>query len=758
MSVSLDDLVAAFWQRVPEQVAEATNLWLGVEEGSTDNLSTLRRLLHTIKGEAHMLGLDEAGRILELCEQIVDIVRDQDYVPPGVGDVLLGAFEGVGVRATSLDAESPVDLQPMVADLEATLVELESATRGEVVGGVARPSIVPGAPTRSGSQRPSGRAAVDDLRSTTSDDRTAGVDDATDAAEWTEHGSPQTPEQRAREAASAAERRLVRELLPAVHELRRLSGELSLLQPQLREAQRMLRALLVEVDPSLSAAALKERVIKTLNYGGELERRIAKVRTAWSANDFATDLALTQLERRVQEASLVSTDELRQQVLRVVRTTARAVGKDVKVEVRGHAFVDAAIENRLRPALLHIIRNAVDHGIEDPEERLTAGKPRIGVVKVAISQDESSVRVVVEDDGRGIDFEGLRVVLRQQGVDEADLAEADLLKALFRQGVTTRHEVTEISGRGVGLDVVAREVQAVGGTVAIETHHRMGTRLVISLPVTIRADLVVPVISHMERYALPTRAITHITRLEDLVETTAGPQVRLDRGGSTDLLPVYSLGALLHGQGEIRLNSSAVVLNHQTGRFCVTVDGYENPRPIQFERTEDLAFGSSLVRGVAPAADGGVLLLLDVEILHQLATGSSGASDGHRGKTRQTARVLVVEDAPVARELLVGVLRSFGMSVVEAIDGQQGLNLAMKQPPDLILTDIEMPFMDGLEMVSRMHDEPRLMHIPVIVLTTRVDDGTRSRADALGVRGFLSKQRFVEDQLRKLVDECLGRR
>jgi two-component system chemotaxis sensor kinase CheA len=736
MSIQRDDLIQAFWRRVPSRVAEATELWLAVEGGAKDQLPTLRRLLHTVKGEAQMLGLHEPGEILELSEKIVDIIRKTDEVPADIGDVLLSAIESIGLLASNLDAEEPLELSEVRDQLKEAYDNL---------------------PTPSEEAAPQ---AAEQQRSQPTEQETSQhpqpqTQQGAGQQAQPSQGEAEEGEERSRVDASALE--LVQDFQPLLHELRRLHGEQGLLLPQLREIQRILRALLAEIDPALSGEALKERIVKTLGYGSDMERRLSELRAAWSANEFSTSLTLEQLENKVHSVSLVSTDDIKQQIHRVARSTAKSVGKEVTVEVQGNAYMDTAIEQRLRPCLLHLVRNAVDHGLEPPETRQSQGKTAQGMLAVEIAQKEQSLEVIVQDDGGGVNFEALREKAKAADPDAEHWSDSDLLKVLFQHGVTTRQEVTEISGRGVGLDVVAREVRAVGGDVQVDSTRGEGSRFAVMMPVTLRADLVVPVICDNQQYALPSRSIQQVFRVPDTERTPEGPKTRIEREGRTELIPVFSLSHLLHGQGEPQKGDAAVVVQHRAGLFAVTVGSYENPRPVTFQRTEDLAFDSGVVRGVAPRADGGVLLLLDVDAVistAKLGPQTSAASTG--GRRVQGSHVLVVEDAPVAREILAGILRSFGLRVTEAMDGREGLQYTQQDAPDLILTDVEMPFMDGLDMVSRIKQDAQLSEIPVIVLTTKIDDDTRGRAEALGVRGFLSKQKFVEEDLKKVIQECLG--
>ena len=732
MAIARDDLVEGFWKRAPERAAQATELWLTVEAGSRDKLVELRRLLHTIKGEAQMLAIEQAARMLESSEKLVDSIVKAGIDPGQVGDALLGAFEALGLLASNRGSTEVLDVSSVDAELKRALALIASGAA---------------APAHSGP--PAAEAPPQALRAPIEEPEAG--------------GEPSRDPPRVADATIDVDR-----VVELFHELRRLHGEQALLLPDLSEVQRRLRALMAEMHGEVEAEALRERIVKTLGYGAELERRLTALRGAWSANEFSTTHVLESLHEVVQRASLVSTQELKNQVHLVARSTAKTVGKEITVEVSGDALMDAAIERILRPCLLHMVRNAVDHGIESAAERKRRRKPERGKVLVTITQTESSVRATVEDDGGGIDFDALRASIAGRGEAAEELSENDLVEEIFRHGVSTRSETTEISGRGVGLDVVAREIATVGGHVKVESSAGIGTRFVLTVPATLRADMVVPLRTGRSQTAVPTRAILEVVRIDALEQTALGPRLRLRDGSGADrsdrsrdrLVSVYSLGLLLEGAGDVRIGDVAVVLQASNSVLAVTVDSFQNPRPVTFHRTDELAFRSSLVRGVSLLADGGVMLLLDVD---RVASALSGQQVG-RGKdatsaaARTVAHVLVVEDAPVARELLTGVLRSFGLRVTEAVDGRDGIERAKADPPDLVLTDIEMPYVDGLEMIALMREDPRMRQTPIIVLTTRTDPDTRARASALGVRGFLSKQKFVEHELRDVVDECLRAR
>lgn len=708
-----DDLANMYWGSIPGRAGELTDLWLRHEDGEAQAADALLRLLHTMKGEAHMLGLPGTGSLLASLEGVVR--GSTGGVAPGVGDAFLEAVDVLMARAATHRDDDTTDTKALLARVE-ELAAAEAATK-EVETWTAERSVAPLAEPGSGDVE---REELESVQSV--------LDPLALAA--------------------------------PVHEARRLQREQALLMPALREVRRMLRALLAEIDPTLSPRLLAERIVKTLSYGAEVDRRMADLVTQWSSSDFALQTALEQLEETVRDASLVSVGSLRAHIHRTARTAARAVGKSVDVSVEGDAYVDATVESSLGPALLHLVRNAVDHGIEDTPTRVARGKSSIGTIRVQIHQAPSVVRVVVSDDGGGIDVERLRARVERINPDAAARqADDELIQHIFNPGLSTRDEVTELSGRGVGLDVVARQVQRLAGAVQVHSQAKVGTSFELVLPTMMRADVVVPVESRGVRMALPARAVLGVRRITELSEGPDGPRLRHTVAGDVQLLPIVDLGALYGPAEPPRVGDSVVILVHRSGRCAARVDAYDNPRALSFEHIDDLAFDSVLVRGVSPAPDGGVYYLLDTNVLFDALRGGPMTMSGAAPFTleRVVPHVLVVEDAPVARELLLGILRSFGLRVSDAPDGREGLEQAKRDRPDIILTDIEMPFLGGLDMVAELRADPQLADTPVVVLTTRDDSEVKRRAAELRVDGFLSKQRFVEADLRKVIDGCLRR-
>jgi two-component system, chemotaxis family, sensor kinase CheA len=705
----IDDLIDSFWRTMPDRITQATELWLGAEKGDVEQLPELRRLMHSIKGEAQMLGLEPTAEVAEAAEAVVDSILEVETWPEQIGNALLGAFEAFSML--SPDVGAGVDVPGTVKMLTAARVRVEKAGVKKKKAGKSKAAK---APARAAEEQP--------------------VEVQAEAA--------------------ASQSVAVDELEPVVNELRRLYSEQAVLYPQLRAVQNQLRKLLRQIDPNASPEQLAENIVKTLGFGAELERRLGALASEWSATEFLSTVTLDQLEALVRRASVVPLSRLEAQIHRSARTAAHMLDKKVDVRLEGNAMLDAAIERRLSPAIMHLVRNSVDHGIEDAALRVGLGKPERGSVVIKVTQAESTVRVVVEDDGGGVQFDRLRARLARTRPDANQLSETDLLRVIFEHGVTARDEVTPLSGRGVGLDVVASEVTALGGRVHCESTPGVGTRFVLVLPSSLRVDTVMPITAGTLRCAVPSHSVRAVTRVAELNQTTEGPMTRVTMGETSELVRIRSLSALLGQKGEPRIGEAAVVLETPRGSVAVTVDNYGNPRPLVTQPVQDAAVQTPLVRGVAPTPDGDVLLILDVAaIFDAVARSSKGTTEKQESRRHH---VLVVEDAPVARELLSGILRSFGLRVSEAMDGEQGLLIAQRDRPDLILTDIEMPVMTGLQMMARIRQDPGLRDLPIVVLTTRSDEETRRQAEALGVRSFLSKRKFVERELRTIIESTLG--
>jgi two-component system chemotaxis sensor kinase CheA len=441
---------------------------------------------------------------------------------------------------------------------------------------------------------------------------------------------------------------------------------------------------------------------------------------------------------------------------RYARELARSLQREVEVELEGEETrLDRRIARELEEALLHLVRNSVDHGIESPEVREARGKPRAGRIRIKALADGPRVRLIIEDDGGGIDIQ--RVLQHAVEVGLVDAATAagmgkkEALRLLFAPGFSTRKQVSEISGRGVGLDVVATAVNRVGGEVFVETEPRRGTTFILEVPVARRGESVMLLRVGQLRIALPAAVVRRATRMDAgaVVERDGRTLVTLgDR-----LVPFVPL-ARLYGQppADSQLLLEGVVSGQTLAIAVDTVEGEEEVlvRPITRRAPTD-----RLLEGVALLASGEPVGVLSPSMLSQREY--LRALPAARPQTViRRVRVLLVDDSLVTREMERRLLEDAGFVVVPAGDAEEALSLLGEEKFDCVVTDIEMPRMDGFELAAHLRGMEHFAHLPIIVVSTRDRPEDRLRGLKVGADAYLTKQSLDAGELVDLVRRLSG--
>jgi two-component system sensor histidine kinase and response regulator WspE len=455
---------------------------------------------------------------------------------------------------------------------------------------------------------------------------------------------------------------------------------------------------------------------------------------------------------------------------RMVRDLARGLGKDVRVEIDGAGtLVDRAVLARMDAPLNQLLRNAVDHGMEHPDERVAAGKPAHGTIRLEARHRGGMLALVVSDDGRGVDPERIRAAaVRRQVAAPAfapELSQAELMEFLFLPGFSLKDSANEMSGRGVGLDVVQEAVRRLNGTVRAESALGAGFRTVITLPLTqsiVRA-LVVDVAG--EAYALPITRVERVLRVPAAsVLTLQGRQyIELDdAGGQLGLVAasqVLDLGATVAGT-----DLALVVIGTGRERYGLVVDAVRGEQSLTVQPLEP-TFGK--LRDVAAAAlldDGTPVLILDVPDLVlsigrlldtgaalRLGLAAAGPADGANAR-----RVLVVDDSLTVREMQRKLLAARGYHVDVALDGVDGWNQLRAADYDLVITDIDMPRLDGIGLLDRIRHDPRLGRLPVMIVSYKDRPEDRTRGLEAGADYYLAKGAFHDATLLDAVRDLIG--
>ncbi|MCW7540043.1 response regulator [Aquabacterium sp. A7-Y] len=456
--------------------------------------------------------------------------------------------------------------------------------------------------------------------------------------------------------------------------------------------------------------------------------------------------------RELIAARLVPVRQVIARLRRAVSQTAAAMGKQVHFEVSGEQVqVDAEVLDRLTEPLLQLLRNAVDHGIEPPPARVAAGKPAAGNVLLRFTRDQQLVRVECRDDGAGLDLEAVQRRAIELGLLEADSRPAPeaLKRLILLPGFSTKAEVTDLSGRGLGLDVVADRLHAMKGRIEIDTRPGAGSSFTLQVPASTGLQHALLVEVEQQVYALPSDSVVlALAPGQGTVAVTPTGTVFRHNGRE---LPYQKLAAWLGlPPGENSGQARPVVLARAyEGEIALEVDRIVDSRELILQ---DIGRMLRRVRGVAGGAlrpDGKVLFLLDLEALERAA-----ASPGRREAAAQLRKrmkvprkhALVVDDAISVRKTIAQLLRGAGYDVTTARDGVEALDALVRRKADIVLTDLEMPNLNGLELTRRLRESRLWRELPVMMVTSRATHKHLRHAEEAGVNVFLSKP-YADDEL-----------
>ncbi|VAW73068.1 Signal transduction histidine kinase CheA, partial [hydrothermal vent metagenome] len=473
----------------------------------------------------------------------------------------------------------------------------------------------------------------------------------------------------------------------------------------------------------------------------------------------------TELQEGLMRTRMVPFLGLAARMRRIVRQTTQELSKKAELELSGaEGEMDRTVVDRIIAPIEHMLRNAISHGIESPEQRKLYGKPEVGTIHITLERESSDVVLRIADDGAGISLDSVRSKAIERGLmqADADLSDHEILQFILETGFSTAAKVTQVAGRGVGMDVVSNEVKQLGGSLQISSEYGKGTTFTIRLPFTLALNQALLIEVGEDTYAIPLSSIEGIVRMrrEDLKAYYNDPSNHFEYGGFE--YEVHHLGTVL-GSGSPRVDSGsgrAPVLLARVGEHSVAfhVENLLGSREIV---VKSVGPQISTVRGVSGATilgDGRVVMILDIAALLR---GGASVLDQLQDMVSQPVRtegltVMVVDDSITVRKVTTRVLERNDMSVISAKDGVDAVSKLQENIPDIMLLDIEMPRMDGFELATHVRNEERLRGIPIIMITSRTGDKHRQRAMQIGVNRYLGKP-FQESELleniRSLIDE-----
>ena len=740
-------------------------------ERSPQTVESMMRAAHSLKGAARIVGLDPAVRVAHSLEDVfVAAGKGTFRVQPRHADRLLGGVDFLSSISKADDALEPTSdwaarAEQLVAELTTMLAEQESPVPAAAEAPAAKVvALIP-----SGTPQTATPATPQTVSQPQPQPQPQPLPSA---------AVPAAPPRGGEQAD-----RVVRVSADSLTRLVGLAGESLVETRQLRpfvDALLQLRASDVDLCDAISAVDEKLKS-GDVAVPAAITAMLTTIRERADANlatltrhveDFESFARRNEdLSNRLHHEVIVSrmrplADGIRG-FPRLVRDVARTLGKQVRFEVKGdQTGVDRDILDKLEAPLSHLIRNSLDHGVEMPADREAAGKSAAGTIRLEARHRAGMLQITLTDDGRGIDTEHLRAKAVARGLvarQVADqLTELELLEFLFLPGFSTKDQVTEISGRGVGLDVVQSMVKSVGGSVRVATQPGRQTVFTLQLPITMSVIRALLVQIGGEPYAFP------LTRIDQILFCKAG-DIRTVEGRQYFDRDGVSIGLVMAAQ---ILEAAAappadpmpvVVISDRGQQFGMIVDTFLGERDLEV-RPLDLRLGKVPdVNSASLLENGDPVLIVDVE---DLVRSIDNVLMGRRlsrvefermaEQARQRKRILVVDDSITVRELERQLLHARGFVVDVAVDGMDGWNAIRGTHYDLVVTDVDMPRMDGIGLVTLIKADPTRREIPVVIVSYKDREEDRLRGLDAGANRYLTKSSFHDETFVDTIIDLIG--
>lgn len=723
LEFSFDDIDPAMFEAF---MAEARDFLDGIESsvidlvksGSTDALNQLFRTMHTLKGSSGMIGLMKMKSVAHAAEDVMDGVKRGKVVVAATETPLLAAVDFMATILSRLEAREgldDLDESTLVADLRALVT-----TGGNAAGLPAPDGDRPGVKT------PKPAPAV-----------------ATSTTTGVKSGAVRIDVKKLDEIFDRMSEMVIGRI--------RLEGRIDMLNAAIT-AKSGARGSGKFTTHGLGATA-GETPADSWRRG--VEDAFERLQ---SEHEHFMRIS-SSLQDGVMSLRLVPIDTIFKRFPRVVLDLSRQLRKDIQLEIHGgEVELDKGIAESLLDPLVHLVRNAVDHGMESPEERIDVGKSQTGRIRLAASTRGDKVVVEVADDGRGMDPDKIAASALKKGiVTKEELERMDArqkLYLIFRAGFSTADKVTDLSGRGVGMDVVRDMIERCKGSIDLESEPGVGSRISLFVPLTLAVvDLLLLRVSD-HRVALPLYAVRETLRIpEQEIKVTGGKEVVLVRG---DYIPVVSLQDVLGISAGREIISESdrsvrpmVVVEVMDEVLALTVTDFLQKIEVVLKTMGDLLSTVPFVSGATIMGDGRVVPVLDpVQILRaaqhaRIATVADSSSEtagtGVTGEARK--RILVAEDSDAMAKNMAAMLRREGYDVTVAVDGLDALKKIQAAPVafDLLSTDINMPNMEGYELAKRLREDPKFQTLPIIAVTSKEDKVDRIRGFEAGFDEYLTK-------------------
>jgi len=750
-----DDLLSIFWVEAADYLEALNRLLLQLEvaapgDDAIPRLREVTRIAHSLKGAARAVGQTAIETLAHHMEDLFDLaLAGRLTLNPGVCDALYDSLDVIQLIADG----APVS--PEVVE--------------EAVHGLQ--SVASGDGSAAGDGQPGGTAV--ELSAMPGDSPAAAVHATGDTVRVSlgklDQLMGQTSELLLARMHSEQRHQDVQELLDEHRRWRRLWRQARSAYIRATRRLRDAHSPAMPAEGSADLFTLLDFLESTQHYITESGRRLAALGQALAQDSLHLTALVDELQADIASVRMLPFATILGAFQRMVRDLARAGGKEAILVVEGaQVELDKHVLEMLKDPLMHLLRNAVDHGIEPPDARAAAGKPPAGTIRLTVSSRGNDIHVAVRDDGRGIDPQAVgRRALEAGLISELDvenLSDSEITALIFEPGFSTAQRVTPLSGRGLGLDVVRQRVEALRGRLWVENHPGQGATFHLIVPVSLTRTRCLLARIGEETYAIPLTSVTRITTIDPATVFAVESRPMIEIDGRP--IPLVHLATVLERPAPPAplTPTSPVLILHSTEQRQVAfiIDELVSEQELVLK-----ALGEELgrVRNVAGAAilgSGEVVIVLNPSdliksarraraMIARAAEAATGPEAGEPGPPR----ILVVDDSLTTRTLEKNILEAAGFRVRTATDGDEALRVLLEHPIDVIISDIEMPGLNGFDLTRRLKAYARWRDIPLILVTSRDSPGDRERGLQAGADAYVAKSEFDQDELLRIIGQMV---
>ena len=752
-------LVETFTLELEEQTQVMIDCLLQLEKsrpGSPElktHIDTIFRAAHNIKGAARGIGINTVGDIAHLLEDTFAAVRKNEFsLDAGQIDLVLEAVDKMRAAMSAYVTKQalPFDLESLKSQLALLSTERET---------VILPEPKPKPAIKKATSKPKVKAVVKSPAKRADPVATAEVTPAENVSKNSE--SIRVSIENIDRVSALMEEIQVNKISIDDH-----YANLDLVTLKSRHLLDFWKHNKIDF-PENTHDPLTKIYHNSLDKVAEIHHLLALLHQHFRAHLNELSVLSNSLHDEIRRLRLVPASHLLQTLPRLVRNLSKELHKDIHLHLKGEDVkMDKLILEGLNDPLIHLIRNAIDHGIEQPAARTAAGKTEYANLTIEIVDEGNEIVIIFQDDGAGITAEKIADnALKKNLVTETELStmsNEEILQLIFRPGFSTKDIITNISGRGVGLDVVKSNLAALKGSVKLETQPGRGTTFYLRVPLTLTSERGLMIRSNDQQYVLPTSSIIRVLNVKrtDMQMVEAEEVILLDHHPIVlrSLGDILSLGASTHGVEEIL---PVIIVKKDWHTLALIVSEIIGEREIVVKPLQDPLHDLPCIAGGTLSSTGQVILVLNVgEVIYRGLHNSFGSVLPTAGelaavKTRVIPHILVVDDSITTRTLEQNVLENKGYQVTVAVNGKEAWDLLQKKQFSMLITDVNMPIMDGFELTERVKQSEKLRGLPVIIVTSLGSDSEKRRGIEVGANAYIVKSEFESNTLLQTVSQLV---